>query len=287
MARRKRSLAGLCVHVTGAGGGIGRAIARALARQGTRLALSDVDVGALAHVVRDIEAEGGRVQTFRLDVRDAPAFVELNGTIERELGPLDVLVNNAGILRRGRFADVPPADGHDEIAVNLQGTVNGMRAVMPRMLERGQGQIVNIASLAGRIPMPYAALYSASKHALIGLTDATRAEYQGSGLTFSLVLPGYVDTPLIRGARPPAFPPIVHPEAVAKGVVRTIERRLNSCHVPRFLALFPICQLILPTRVLHWLGEVTGVTHSLAAVPARAESRGDGELSTEPTPGAR
>jgi NAD(P)-dependent dehydrogenase (short-subunit alcohol dehydrogenase family) len=274
MARRR--LEGLSVHITGAAGGIGRATAHALASRGAHLALSDVDRSALANLARDVEAAGGRVRTFHLDVRDAAAFLELTESIERELGPLDVLVNNAGILRPGRFAEVPLADGEAEIAVNLQGTINGMRAVMPRMLARHQGQIVNIASLTGRIPMPGAALYSATKHAIIGLTDATRAECRGSGLTFSLVLPGYVDTPLILGVRPPAFPPIVHPQQVAKSVVRTIERRLNSCYVPRFLALFPICQLILPTQVLHWLGDVTGVTRSLTAIPLPADYRRDG-----------
>jgi NAD(P)-dependent dehydrogenase (short-subunit alcohol dehydrogenase family) len=224
-------------------------------------------------VAREVAATGGSVHTLRLDVRDAAAFLELTGTIERELGPLDVLINNAGIMRPGRFADLPLAAGHEEIAINLQGTINGMRAVMPRMLERGQGQIVNIASIAGRIPMPHAALYSATKHAVIGLTDATRAEYQQSGITFSLVLPGYVDTPLIQGIRPPAFPPIARAQEVAKAVVRTIESRLDSCYVPRFLALFPLFQLILPTKVLHWLGKVTGVTQSLAAVPPRPATR--------------
>ena len=263
-------LSGRIVHITGAGSGIGRATALALARRGARVAVSDIDEATARDTVRMIRDAGGIADPWQLDVADGVRFAQVTAQIEQGLGAVDTLVNNAGLLQPGRFLQVASEAQAREIAVNLTGTVNGMKAVLPGMLARGHGQIVNVASIAGRIPLPHAAMYSATKFAIVGLTEAIRAEYEASGLTFSLVLPGYVDTALIAGARAPRFPPISRPEDVARAVVGVLRTRSHQRYVPHYLGLFAVVQLLLPTWALHRIGRWTGVTRSRADAGANA-----------------
>jgi NAD(P)-dependent dehydrogenase (short-subunit alcohol dehydrogenase family) len=265
---REGALSGRIVHITGAGRGIGRATALAVARRGARVAVSDIDEATARDTARLIRDAGGVAEAWQLDVADGARFAHVTAQIEQCLGALDTLVNNAGSLCPGSFLQVPSDAQAREIAINLSGTVNGMRAVMPGMLARGRGQIVNMASIAGRIPLPHAGMYSATKFAIVGLTEAVRAEYGASGVTFSLVLPGYVDTALIAGARAPRFPPISRPEDVARAVVAVLRRRSHQRYVPCYLGLFAVVQLLLPTWALHQIGRWTGVSRSLARVQA-------------------
>ena len=268
-----RALSGRVVHITGAGRGIGRATALAVGRDGARVAVSDVDESSARDTAGLIQEAGGVAAFWQLDVSDAARFADVTALIEQRLGAVDTLVNNAGVMHRGRFSRVPADAQAHELAINLSGTLNGMRAVMPGMLARGCGQIVNMASIAGRIPLPHAATYSATKFAIIGLTEAVRAEYETSGLTFSLVLPGYVDTALVTGARAPRFPPISNPEDVAHAVVAVLKAGSSQRYVPRYLGLFAVVQLLLPPWVLHRIGRWTGVSQSFAGDEADASSR--------------
>jgi len=262
------ALSGRIVHVTGAGRGIGRAVALAVARRGAGVAVSDIDEAAARDTATSIRDAGGIASAWQLDVADAAAFFRVTAQIDQDLGAVDTLVNNAGVMQRGHFLHVSSDAQAHELAVNLTGTVNGMKAVMPGMLARGRGQIVNMASIAGRIPLPHAGMYSATKFAVIGLTEALRAEYDGHGLIFSLVLPGYVDTALVAGARVPRFPPISKPEDVARAVVSVLQTGASQRYVPRYLGLFAVVQLLLPPWALHHIGRWTGVTRSFASLEA-------------------
>src|SRR5690606_16876449 len=134
-------------------------------------------------------AAGGRVGAYRLDVTDLDAFRDVVARVEADLGPIDLLVNNAGIMPVGGFAALASTTDEKQIAINLHGVIHGMRAMLPRMERRRRGHIVNIASSAGKIGIPNLAVYCATKHAVVGLTEAVRAEYIASGIGFTYVMP--------------------------------------------------------------------------------------------------
>lgn len=200
-------LKGRIVIVTGAGGGIGRAIARRLASEGADLALLDIgeSVEATAGEVRELQrAHGARVVTARVDVADAAGVRDGVAGVRDRLGPVSCLVNNAGLT-----ANVAPIDrmGDEqwarEIAVNLTGPFNLIREVLPDMVAAGWGRIVNISSVAARGGLYRQAGYSASKSGLLGLTRNVTLEYADKGITCNAVLPGLIETPAVRGMPAP------------------------------------------------------------------------------------
>jgi NADP-dependent 3-hydroxy acid dehydrogenase YdfG len=219
------------VAITGGARGIGLATARAFAAAGARVAIGDVDAGLAAEVAGEL---GG--YPHPLDVRDRDSFAAYLAATEAALGPVDILVNNAGVAPAGRFVETDPAVLDLVVDVNLRGVMNGMRLALPGMIARRSGLVVNIASLAGRVPLPGAATYGATKHGVVGLTAAVRAEVRGSGVAVSAVLPMFTRTELISGLRLSGMPK-VDAEQVAAAVVRLARRRRPpaAVTVPRWL----------------------------------------------------
>lgn len=181
--------------VTGGASGIGRAIAAALSARGDTVIVADVDEDAAAKAATEFSA-----QAARLDVTDADAVAALYRSVADEHGRLDLVFNNAGIAVGG-WAEELTADHWDKtIDVNLRGVVHGVRAAYPIMLAQGHGHIVNTASLAGLVPAPLMLPYTTTKHAVVGMSLALRAEAAGHGVRVSVVCPGFVDTPLLDNA---------------------------------------------------------------------------------------
>jgi NAD(P)-dependent dehydrogenase (short-subunit alcohol dehydrogenase family) len=169
MPAHPRSPAGKAAVVTGGGRGIGRAVARALAREGAVVAVADLD-GAAA---RDAAAElGPRAFGAAVDVTDHAAFSAFLDEVERRIGPLEILVNNAGIMPVGPLEEEDAASTARQLELNLHAVIHGTREAMRRMRPRGRGHIVNVASLAGRTGFPWLATYCATKHAVVGLSEA-------------------------------------------------------------------------------------------------------------------
>ena len=187
--------------VTGAGSGIGLALARELARRGARVVLTDVDPERARAAAVALGETGARVRALPLDVTQAAAFREVVAdTIARE-GRLDLLFNNAGVGLAGEVRDMSLADWRRVLDVNLWGVIHGVDAAYAAMIEQGSGHIVNVASGAGIMPRPGMTAYAASKHAVVGLSTSLRAEAAEHGVRVSVVCPGAVDTGILDATR--------------------------------------------------------------------------------------
>lgn len=238
-------LSGTVAAVTGGARGIGLAIARALARQGARVGIGDIDADLARQAAGDIGAHG-----TALDVRDPASFRRFLDSVREACGPVDVLVNNAGIMPMGPFLDEEDRISDLQIDINLRGVIHGMKLALPPMLERGAGHIVNIASLAGRFAIPGAAVYTATKYAVVGLTEAAAAEYRGSGVHFTAVLPSKVTTELASGTdRAGKGIPAVTPDEVAAAVLRVLRHPRPQVTVPAYLDGLPTLYAAAPQRL--------------------------------------
>lgn len=213
-------LAGQVAIVTGAGRGIGRAVSLAIARTGAQVVLAARSTDQLARVEREIAAERGRALAIPTDVSREDDVLRLFARVRDELGRLDILVNNAGVGSFGPAVDFAAAELDRILSVNVRGTFLCSREALRLMQPRKGGSIVNIASVVGFRGYANQAAYTASKHAVMGLTKSLAVEAQPHGVRVSAVLPGGVDTELIGDARPDLDrSQLLQPEDVARTVM--------------------------------------------------------------------
>ncbi|EFC84434.1 SDR family oxidoreductase [Parafrankia sp. EUN1f] len=194
---RTGRLAGTTALVTGGGSGIGAALCRALAGAGATVICTDLDEAAAARTAGDLPG----ARSARLDVTDAAAVEQAVADVVARDGRLDLLVNNAGIVFGGETTELTPAQWNQIIDVNIRGVVHGVTAAYPRMIAAGGGHIVNVASLAGLVASGLLTSYVMTKHAVVGLSLALRAEAAAHGVGVTVVCPSSVDTPILdKGA---------------------------------------------------------------------------------------
>ena len=191
-----RALDGQVAVVTGAGRGIGRAVAEALAAEGAHLVPADRTASDLGRVAKEVERSGGRALEVPTDVSDDAAVARLVDRSIAAFGRVDVLVTAAGVASFGPVADSRPRDWDAMLAVNLRATMVCCHAVLAPMLSRGRGTIINIASIAARRPIPGAAAYTATKAAVVGFSRVLAEELRTGGVRVVVLVPGAVDTPL-------------------------------------------------------------------------------------------
>ncbi|SES25659.1 NADP-dependent 3-hydroxy acid dehydrogenase YdfG [Lentzea xinjiangensis] len=194
-----RDWTGSVAFITGGAQGIGLGIARALAKRGVTLVLADVDEAALARSAEELAREVV-VRTYGLDVRDRDAFAKAAEEVESELGPVDLLFNNAGIVPYAAARELSYDKWDLALGVNLNGVINGVQTFLPRMLERRAGYIVNTASGAGLVP-DAGVLYVTTKFAVVGLSESLRQAVAGHGVDVSVLCPGPVDTGIVGNTR--------------------------------------------------------------------------------------
>lgn len=231
--------------ITGASRGIGAAVARAAGARGARLAL-------LARAKDELEgvlASAGSGIAISCDVADRASVEDALARVARELGPVDILVNNAGIGSYGKVADTDVDLFEKIMRVNYLGTVYATKGVLPSMLSRGSGHVVNIASINGRIGAPMEAAYSASKFAVAALSEAMWFELRPRGVGVSLINPGPVETSFFeaRGSEyARSFPKKVPADRIARAVIRAVERNRFETFIPRWLAFPPAMKAVVP-----------------------------------------
>ncbi|HWN72260.1 MAG TPA: SDR family oxidoreductase [Solirubrobacterales bacterium] len=228
MAKQRLSLSGKVVAITGAARGIGKATAQALVNKGCRVAIGDLDLELAEQTAAQL---GGGTVALPLDVTDSSSFERFLDEAERQLGPLDAVVNNAGIMPVTPFEEEAEDSIRRQIDINFVGVAIGTQLAIRRLRPRGRGYIVNIASQAGKGGVPGIATYSGTKHAVVGLSEAVRAELRETGIEVLCVMPTVVNTELTSGVGQKWVKP-VEASDVATEIVDAME-------VPRFDVFVP------------------------------------------------
>lgn len=227
--RQARTLAGKVVAITGGGRGIGAATAAALRSRGARVAIGDID----DVVGKETAARLGLDWYGHVDVTDEGSFEEFVRQVETEVGPLDVLINNAGIMPVGPLMEEDARTARRVIDINVLGVITGTKLAIASMAARRSGHIVNLASMAGVAAVPGLATYNASKFAVVGFTDAVRLEVRPMGIDVTSVLPYFVNTELAEGTTGPRGFNKAEPEEVAAAIVDALEHPVPRVYVPR------------------------------------------------------
>jgi short-subunit dehydrogenase len=249
-------LRGARALVTGAAGGLGRYITRALAGQGVNLAVSDLPGSEIEAVAGELRGLGVEAQAVPADLTDSGERARLVGAAEEAVGPLDVLVNNAGLEFGGAFTKTTREELEAIATVNLIAVMDLTWLVLPGMLERRRGHVVNLASLAGKLPSVFLASYAATKHGVVGFTHSLRAEYAGEPVSFSAICPVFVGRvgmyarveDQLDKEPPPGLKP-VDPERVADAVLDALREDRAEVIVNR--------GPIRPLAALYWLAPKT------------------------------
>ncbi len=257
MARQPRSLAGKVVVITGGGRGIGAATAAHLVREGAVVAIGDLD-GTLAK--ETAAGLGDKAMGLALDVTDHAGFTAFLDQVERELGPIDVLVNNAGIMPLSRIEDESEASTYAQVAVNVLAVIHGTKEAVRRMKPRGGGHIVNISSAAGRVPVAGGATYTGTKHAVSGFSNALHIEFKAdkTPIAITAVHPAIVRTELSKGLKDNKGVSPVTPEQVAAAVVDALKHPKPNVYVPKSLGTATKTGALVPQRFGEWLNKVLG-----------------------------
>lgn len=239
-------LKGAVAVVTGASSGIGEATAVALAQRGAKVVLAARRSDRLEELAERIERAGGKALAVRCDVGDHEQLRKLRSITEEAYGPTDILVNNAGVPGGGEFVKLSYEQIENVVRVNITGVLFGTRAFLPGMLNRGHGHIVNMASLAGRFVAPGAAVYSATKHAVVAFSEALNYETEGSDVLVTAINPGFVATEgFPQGGLPGAI--VMKPEQIANAVVKVILGDIAPEYtVPRWLSPLQTFRVLTP-----------------------------------------
>ena len=269
MARQARSLNGKVVAITGGARGIGKATARALVLKRAKVAIGDLDRELAERTAAELGAD---TIALELDVTRRDSFEGFLDQVEERLGSLDVLVNNAGIMPLGRFVDEDDLTARRMVDINVHGVMYGMKLALPRMQRRGSGHIVNLASQAGKGGFPGGATYCGTKHFVVGLSEAVRAELRGTDIELSCVMPAVVNTELGSGLPETRAIKVLEPEDVAEAIVDALEHPKFDVWVPReSVGIYKLMQL-LPRSAREGVGRLLKADKVLADADPNARA---------------
>lgn len=267
---------GMVVAITGGCGGIGMATARSFALRGAKVALGDLDGEAAQAAAAEL---GDQHIGLAVDVGDAGSFESFLDGVEDGLGPIDVLVNNAGVMLLGPLDEETEESTETTIRVNLVGVINGTKLAMARMKARGRGRVVNIASQAGKTGFPGGATYSATKFGVVGLSEAARNELVGTGVGITCVMPGPVRTELAGGIGNAKGVRWLSPYEVGEGIARAVEMGDSEVWLPPITRWLQPPTSLLSADLRDRLMKVFGADRVLSgAVDESARSEYEGRV---------
>ena len=254
------------ILITGASSGIGKLMAETFAAEGARVILWGVERAALEAVEKDLSARGLRCAAYLCDVSRRYSVYDTAKRVISEHGPIDILINNAGVVSGRPLLELSDAEIELTFGVNALAPIWTTRAFLPAMIARGHGHIVTIASAAGLVGTPRLTDYAASKHAAVGFDDALRAELRHlghRGIRTTIVCPYFISTGMFEGvsAATPLFP-ILTPEYATRQIVRAIRRGRRRLLLPRAVGLLFLARL-LPAPIFDWMMRALGVTQSM------------------------
>jgi short-subunit dehydrogenase len=255
------NIRGRTIAITGAARGIGHATAKALLHRGARVIIGDRDVAVLEEAVTGL-AKFGQVTGYPLDVTDRESFeVFLDKARTDGDGHIDVLINNAGVMPVGPFLEQSEQSIRSSIEVNLYGVLTGSQLVLPEMVRRRRGHVVNIASMAGMVAVPGQVVYAGSKFAVVGLSTAMADEFAPHGVEVSVILPTFTNTELISGTKNTGAQKPVQPEDIAAAIVKTLDKPKTHVSVPGSLRFVAAVTSMLGPRGRRWLSKQMGNDH--------------------------
>jgi short-subunit dehydrogenase len=242
------------VFITGASSGIGKGLALEIAARGGRLGLLARREDVLKEIVDEITSRKGNAIAVAADVRDSKAVRAAADRLRAELGPIDVMIANAGIGVTNPAAQLDPEQFAQVIDINVIGAANSVAAVVPDMVERGSGQLVAISSLAGYRGLAKSAAYCASKAALSSFFESLRIDLRHTGVTVTIIHPGFIKTPLTAG-REAKMPYLMELDDAVKKIVTAIEKGKKSYAFPWQLATVVRAGMIMPIAMYDWIAE--------------------------------
>lgn len=256
------------VLITGAGHGLGLETAKVFARAGAFVIITDREPQRVTEAVCELQLEALPCAGYVMDVTDAADVRDVRDRIHAQHGPINILINNAGIVSGGAFLDVPLEKHLATYDVNAQGPVIVTHLFLQDLIDSDEGHIVNIASASALIALPNATTYASSKWAVLGFTDSLREELALNGhehVGVTAVCPSYLSTGMFDGARPPLFTPMLSPESLAGKILRCVLKRKTHLLTPALVRLIPLGKATWPRAVfrklLQFLGVYRGMDH--------------------------
>jgi short-subunit dehydrogenase len=249
---------GKTIAITGAARGIGHATAKALLARGARVIIGDRDVAVLESAVAGLRPLG-QVSGYPLDVTDKESFQTFLDKARTDgAGHLDVLINNAGVMPVGPFLEQTEQTIRSAIEVNFYGVLTGCQLVLPEMVKRRRGHIVNIASMAGMVAVPGQVVYAGTKFAVVGLSTAMADEFAPQGVEVTVILPTFTNTELITGTKATGAQKPVEPEDIAAAIVKALDKPKTHVSVPAPLRFVGAVTSMLGPRGRRWLSKQMG-----------------------------
>ncbi|MEE4378362.1 MAG: SDR family oxidoreductase [Candidatus Competibacteraceae bacterium] len=253
--------------ITGGAMGLGKLFAEKGVQENSRVVLWDINEAALQTTAEQLKAQGGDVHTYVVDVSDYHAIEHAAKQVFEEVGPIDILFNNAGVVVGANFADHTAEQIERTIKINTSGVMHVARAFLPKMLEKGEGHVINIASAAGMISNPKMSVYAGSKWAVIGWSESLRIELQQMGfrnVRVTTVTPSYINTGMFDGAKAPLLTPILEPETIVNAVWNGVKKNRIIVRAPLTVYLIPIMKGLMPTRMFDLIaGKIMGIYKSM------------------------
>ena len=240
------------VLITGASSGIGKGLALELASRGAKLGLVARRQNLLDEIVNAVRLRGVKAFALAADVQDTDAMRAVADRIRAELGPIDILIANAGLVTTSHISKLDPIHAANVLSVNVLGAANSVAAVMPQMIERGQGQLVAVSSLAAYRGLPLSAAYCASKAAMSAFFESVRIDLRGTGVRVTVIHPGFIKTPVTEG-RHAQMPYLMELEDAVAKILTAIEKGKRSVAFPWQLAAVVRAGLVMPAFMYDWL----------------------------------